>query len=145
MKHGLKDVAFYVKKAPWTLCYNFPLVRDMPLGAPALWDSSKLWISIIELWISMIWSWILSYVSMIQYECPWLIMDIHQWNMTILKCILDIHNWSFIRFWLPIVVYWPMGKHFFRRSTSSLYKPEFWTWNYSLCAKENPICQGNMP
>ena len=42
MEHGLKDVAFYVQKhiAPQTICYKAPLIRDMPLGRPHLWDSS---------------------------------------------------------------------------------------------------------
>ena len=37
MENGLKDVAFYVQKhiAPWTICYNAPLVCDMPLWVPA--------------------------------------------------------------------------------------------------------------
>ena len=37
MDHGLKDIAFYVQKhtAPRAVCYNYPLVRDKPLGTPA--------------------------------------------------------------------------------------------------------------
>ena len=37
MEHGLKDIAFYVQKhiALQGVCYNFPLVHDKPLGAPA--------------------------------------------------------------------------------------------------------------
>ena len=37
MEHGLKNVAFYVQKhiAPWAICYNRLLVRDMPLEVPA--------------------------------------------------------------------------------------------------------------
>ena len=37
MEHELKDIAFFVKKhiAHRAVCYNFPLVRDKPLGAPA--------------------------------------------------------------------------------------------------------------
>ena len=37
MDHAIKYIAFYVKKhrAPPAACYNFPLVRDKPLGAPA--------------------------------------------------------------------------------------------------------------
>ena len=37
MEHGLKDVAFYVKKhiAPWAIYHNPQLVQEMPLGAPA--------------------------------------------------------------------------------------------------------------
>ena len=37
MEHGLKDIAFYVKKHITTraVCYSFPVVRDKPLGAPA--------------------------------------------------------------------------------------------------------------
>ena len=37
MDHGLKDIAFYVKKqiAPRAVCYNYPLVYDKPLGTPA--------------------------------------------------------------------------------------------------------------
>ena len=36
-EHGLKYVAFYVQKhiAQSSTCYNLPLFRDMPLGAPA--------------------------------------------------------------------------------------------------------------
>ena len=38
MEHGLKYIAFCVKKkhiAHKTVCYNFPLVHDKPLGTPA--------------------------------------------------------------------------------------------------------------
>ena len=37
MEHGFKDIAYYVHKriVPRAVCYNFPLVRDKPLGAPA--------------------------------------------------------------------------------------------------------------
>ena len=37
MEHGKNIILLYVKKhmAPRALCYNFPLVRDKPLGAPA--------------------------------------------------------------------------------------------------------------
>ena len=37
MEHGLKDMAFYVKShiAKRTGCYNYTLVRDKPLRAPA--------------------------------------------------------------------------------------------------------------
>ena len=37
MEHGLKDIAFYVKKhiTPSTVVINSLLVRDKPLGAPA--------------------------------------------------------------------------------------------------------------
>ena len=37
MEHELKDVAFYIQKhiAHRPICYNFLLVRDTPLGAPA--------------------------------------------------------------------------------------------------------------
>ena len=37
MEHGLKDIAFYVKKhlAPRAVCYDFPLVRDKTLWPPA--------------------------------------------------------------------------------------------------------------
>ena len=36
MEHGIKDIAFYVQKhiVQRTVCYNLPLVRDKPLGAP---------------------------------------------------------------------------------------------------------------
>ena len=37
MEHGLKGIAFYVQKhiAPHVVYYNFPVVRDKLLGAPA--------------------------------------------------------------------------------------------------------------
>ena len=37
MDHGLKDIAFYVQKqiAHWAVCYNYPLVRDKPIGTAA--------------------------------------------------------------------------------------------------------------
>ena len=37
MEHGFKDVAFYIQKhiALLAVCYNFPLVRDKPLGVSA--------------------------------------------------------------------------------------------------------------
>ena len=37
VEHGLKDIAFYVQKhiTHRTVYFNFPLVRDKPLGAPA--------------------------------------------------------------------------------------------------------------
>ena len=37
MEHGFKDIAFRVKKhiAPRAVCYNFSLVHNKPLGAPA--------------------------------------------------------------------------------------------------------------
>ena len=37
IKHGLKYIAFYVKKqiAPLAVCYNFSLARDKPQGVPA--------------------------------------------------------------------------------------------------------------
>ena len=37
MEHGLKHRTFYVQKyiAPLEMCYNPPVVRDKPLGAPA--------------------------------------------------------------------------------------------------------------
>ena len=36
-EHGLKNIAFYVQKhiVHQAVCYNFPLVRDKPPGAPA--------------------------------------------------------------------------------------------------------------
>ena len=38
MEHGLKYIMFYIQKhiAPLAMCYNPPLVRDKPLGAPTL-------------------------------------------------------------------------------------------------------------
>ena len=37
MEHGFKDIAYYVHKriVPLAVCYNSPLVRDKPPGAPA--------------------------------------------------------------------------------------------------------------
>ena len=36
MEHGLKYIAFYVKKiAPSAICYNLLLIRDKPLGVLA--------------------------------------------------------------------------------------------------------------
>ena len=38
MEHGFKDIAHYVYKriyVPLAVCYNFPLIRDKPLGASA--------------------------------------------------------------------------------------------------------------
>ena len=37
MEHGLTSITFYVQKhiPPLVMCYNPPLVRDKPLGAPA--------------------------------------------------------------------------------------------------------------
>ena len=44
MDHGLNDIGFYVQKhiALRAVCYNFPLVREKPLGHSHMWESS-LW------------------------------------------------------------------------------------------------------
>ena len=46
MEHGLKDIKCYVHKhiAPWAICYDPPLVRDIykPLGAPTYCETNML-------------------------------------------------------------------------------------------------------
>ena len=44
VEHRLKYISFYdqIHKALLAICYNSPLVRDKPIGAPHLWNSSIL-------------------------------------------------------------------------------------------------------